>query len=412
MANSKEVVSVTSAWSTGFIEELLPSSQQVSLLYHLSYLCLAKFPKLERLLRMRAVETQLLFGSSEAVLLKCVGTSQNLISSLFPMLTHAVEKNKPTMAIKFLEKARTWINEIIRDVEKMVERYDIHNRDVATTTSDIITEKKETEKQLTQLSQETEAMKQEINKLEAELNKTTAQLTETERQIDAKNRELQNHVRDAAAKSSSLSIFAAIVPFIGPIIKSICEAKTAPGVAEKTKALESELNRLSAEKISVKQREWNLQVQTIDWRMKLAKLQIDKDSIPEPTHLGEVQRFLTKIQKILNELKRFWENVYSLLGTIKDQTFVGEDIVEDADFKDVFLKSICKASEMWAFFGCSCSKAVQIFRVQSKDAYKFLEIEPSSLSQDVWQKEYDRVKNQLQQLKVSFDPPSTSAIQN
>ncbi|XP_036419872.1 uncharacterized protein LOC118803488 [Colossoma macropomum] len=281
MANSKEVVPVTSAWSTGFIEELLPSSQQVSLLYHLSYLCLAKFPKLERLLSMRAVETRLLFGSSEAVLLKCVGTSQNLISSLFPMLTHAVEKNKPTLVIKFLEKARAWINEIIRDVEKMVES-----------------------------------------------------------------------------------------------------------------ALESELNRLTAETISLEQEERN------------------KGSIPEPTHLGEVQCFLNKIQKILKKLKCFWENVYNLLGTIKDQTFAGEDIVEDADFKDVFLKSICTASEIWGFFGDSCNKAVQIFRVQSKDAYSFLEIDPASLSEDVWQKEYDSVKDQLQQLKVSFDPPSTPAIQN
>ncbi|KAL7872571.1 hypothetical protein SRHO_G00075540 [Serrasalmus rhombeus] len=118
----KEVVPVTSVWSSGFVEELLPSSQQVCLLYHISYLCLAKFPKLERLLRMRAVETQLLFGSSEAVLLKCVGTSQNLVSSLFPMLIHAVEKNKPVLAIKYLEKARTWIMEIIHDVEKMVDR--------------------------------------------------------------------------------------------------------------------------------------------------------------------------------------------------------------------------------------------------------------------------------------------------
>ncbi|XP_036438706.1 uncharacterized protein LOC118816288 [Colossoma macropomum] len=401
---------VPTSWSPGFIEELLPSSQQVSLLYHLSYLCLAKFPKLERLLRMRAVETQLLFGSSEAVLLKCVGTSQNLVSSLFPMLTHAVEKNKPTLAVQYLEKARTWINEIIRDVEKMVERYDIHNRDVATTTSDIITEKKETDKQLSQLSKDIAAMMETVKKLEAELNKTTAQLTETEKKIDAKNRELQNLVRDAAAKSSRLAILAALVPFIGPLLKAFYEARNAPAVAENIKALESELNQLSAEKTSLKQQQWNLQVQIIDWRMKLAKLQLDKDSIPEPTYLGEVQRYLTKIQKILIQLKGFWENVYSLLGTIKERTFVGEHL-DEPDFKEEFLKSIRTASQIWEAFGQSCGRAVQIFRVQSKDAYRFLEIDPASLSQAVWQKEYDSVKERLQQLKVFDDSPKLAIQQ-
>ncbi|KAL6485519.1 hypothetical protein MHYP_G00049110 [Metynnis hypsauchen] len=411
MANSKEVA-FASSWSPAFIEELLSSSQQVCLLYHISYLCLAKFPKLERLLRMRAVETQLLFGSSEALLLKCVGTSKNLVSSLFPMLIRAVEKNKPTVAVKYLEKARTWITEIIHEVEKMAVRYDTHNRDVATTTSDVVTEKKETEKLLSQLSKEIKAMTEEIEKLEAELKKTTEELTKTEKMIDERNRELQNLVRDAAAKSSGLSIFASVVPFIGPIVKAIYDAKTSPEIAEKTKALESELNRLTAEKGSLKQKEWNLQIQTIDWRMKLAKLQIDKGTIPEPTHLGEVQRFLTKIQQILIALKLFWEKVNSMLGTIKDRTFADEDIIDDPDFMDVFVKSIETASEMWEFFGGFCNKAAEIFRVQSKDAYSFLEIDPSSLSEDVWQKEYDSVKEKLQQLKVTVDQPSAPAIEN
>ncbi|KAL6485518.1 hypothetical protein MHYP_G00049100 [Metynnis hypsauchen] len=411
MANSKEVA-FASSLSPAFIEELLSSSQQVCLLYHISYLCLAKFPKLERLLRMRAVENQLLFVSSEAVLLKCVGTSKNLVSSLFPMLIHAVEKNKPALAVKYLEKARTWITEIIHEVEKMADRYDTHNRDVATTTSDVVTEKKETEKRLSQLSKEIKAMTEEIEKLDAELKKTTEELTKTEKMIDERNRELQNLVRDAAAKSSCLSIFAAVVPFIGPIVKAIYEAKTSPEIAEQTKALESELNRLTADKISLKQKELNLQVQAVDRQSKLAKLQINKGTIPEPTHLGEVQRFLTKIQNILIALKLFWENINSMLGTIKDKTFVHEELIDDPVFKEVFVKSIQTASETWEEFGLSCGKAAEIFRVQSKDAYSFLEINPGSLSQAMWQEEHDSVKEKLQQLKVTFDQPSAPTIQN
>ncbi|XP_017540333.1 uncharacterized protein LOC108412705 [Pygocentrus nattereri] len=402
---------VPTSWNPGFIEELLPSSQQVSLLYHISYLCLAKFPKLERLLRMRAVETQLLFGSSEAVMLKCVGTSQNLVSSLFPMLIQAVEKNKPVLAIKYLEKARTWITEIIRDVEKMADRYDALNKDVATTTSDVITEKKETDKQLGQLSKDIATMMETVKKLEAELSKTTAQLTETEKKIDAKNSELQNLVRAAAAQSSSLAVLAALVPFIGPLLKALYESRSAAAVAQNIKVLESQLIQLNAEKTSLKQQQWNLQVQIIDWRMKLAKLQLDKDAIPEPTHLGEVQRYLSKIQTILVQLKGFWENVYSLLGNIKDKTFVGEDLIDQPDFKELFVKSIQTATQIWEAFGLSCGKAVNIFRVQSKDAYRFLEIDPSSLSPAVWQKEYDSVKGKLQELKV-FDDGIILAIQS
>lgn len=52
------------------IQEYLPCSQQIVLLYHASHFGLAKFPKLERLLSIRAVETQLLLGSSETLLLK------------------------------------------------------------------------------------------------------------------------------------------------------------------------------------------------------------------------------------------------------------------------------------------------------------------------------------------------------
>ncbi|KAL0150650.1 hypothetical protein M9458_054067, partial [Cirrhinus mrigala] len=64
------VVASDFAWSPEFLQELLPSAKRTALLYHLSYLCLGSFPKLERLIRERALDTQLLFGSSEAVLMK------------------------------------------------------------------------------------------------------------------------------------------------------------------------------------------------------------------------------------------------------------------------------------------------------------------------------------------------------
>ncbi|XP_035385045.1 uncharacterized protein LOC118241840 [Electrophorus electricus] len=248
---------------------------------------------MERLLKKRAVETQLLFGSSEALLLKCMGTSHTLVSSLFPMLIHAIEKNKPTLAVRYLEKARTWIGELIADVDKMVQSYVQHNGDVATTTSDIITEKANTEAKSEQLSKEVQEMEGAIKTLEEKLAGVRNELEDTKRKIDAKNLELESYVRDVTSKSSGLGIFAAIVPFIGPIVKSIYDAATSPAAAAKIKALENQLNQLTSQKTALMNQQWSIEVQQIDLQMKLAKVKIDKGSIPSPVHLNEVQRYLT-----------------------------------------------------------------------------------------------------------------------
>ncbi|XP_035385048.1 uncharacterized protein LOC118241843 [Electrophorus electricus] len=271
MANSKKLVPTNSVWSPGFTEELLPTSKQISLLYHISYLCLAKFPNLKRLLRKRAVETQLLFGSSEALLLKCMGTSHTLVSSLFPMLIHAIEKNKPTLAVRYLEKARTWIGELITDVDKMVQSYVQHNRHVATTISDIITEKANIEAKSEKLSQEVQEMEGAIKTLEKKIARVRNELEDTKRKIDAKNLELESYVRDVTSKSSGLGIFVEIVPYIVPI-KSIYDVATSPAAAAKIKALENQLNQLTSQKTALMNQQRSIKVQ----QMKLAKVKINK----------------------------------------------------------------------------------------------------------------------------------------
>ncbi|KAK1805629.1 hypothetical protein P4O66_019904 [Electrophorus voltai] len=403
-----ELVPTNSVWSPGFTEELLPTSKQISLLYHISYLCLAKFPNLERLLRKRAVETQLLFGSSEALLLKiwckcrCMGTSQTLVSSLFPMLIHAIEKNKPTLVCLMLCQDVSALSNLLFYVQ--------HNGDVATTTSDIITEKANTEAKSEQLSQEVQEMEGAIKTLEEKLAGVRNKLEDTKRKIDAKNLELESYVRDVTSKSSGLRIFAAIVPFIGRIVKSIYDAATSPAAAAKIKALENRLNQLTSQKTALMNQEWSIEVQQMDLQMKLAKVKIDKGSIPSPVHLNEVQRYLTKIQNIVIQIKNFWQKVHSMLGVVQKKTFVNEDLVDEPERKEEFVNSIQKPSEIWSMFGCSCGKAAEIFKIQSKDAYAFLEIDPSSLSDAVWQEEYNSVMGHLQEMKVLIQTPA--AIQN
>ncbi|KAG9282323.1 hypothetical protein AMEX_G964 [Astyanax mexicanus] len=412
MEESKDLVLSQALVKPDFIEELLPSSQRVSLLYHLSYLCSAKFPKCEKLIRAQALETRLLYSSSEATLLKCMGTSQNLVSTLFPRLIFAVEKEKPTMAIQYLEKARKWITDIIQEVEKIVDRYDLHNKDVNSTTSDIITEKRDTEQKAKELNTEIKAMEEALEQLKMN-QKTIADSIETlEKQIQSKSSELEKHVREVTSKDKGLGIFAAVVPFIGAIVKSIYDSATGPGVAAKTKALENELNRLNSEKAALKQQEWTLQLKIIDEGMVLAKKKIELGVVPDPVHLGEVQQCLSKIQNILIQLKSFWQTVNSMLGVLKDKTFVDEDLIDDPEVKELFVSSIQEATKVWRSFGCFCGEATNIFKQQIEGAYKFLESDPTSLSKEAWELEYNSVKKQLENVNIvkSVCPPSVSAV--
>ncbi|KAK7123273.1 hypothetical protein R3I93_021629 [Phoxinus phoxinus] len=411
MADSKMAVS---QWSPEFVQELLPAAEKTALLYHLSYLCLANFPSLERIIRTRAVETQLLFGSSDATMLKCILTSENLVQSLFPMLAMAVEKNKPILAVKFLEKARAWIKDIITDVDKIVEKYDLHNKDVATATSDVIKEKIDTDKKITEQDQELKQIEKTLNEMKSELQKTTEELAETEKNINSKTQEIQEFAKSISKTSKGLGIFAAIVPFIGLIVKSIYDAVKNPEDAAHIKALEAQLNILIANKTALKQKQWQVQLQTIDWQMKAAKASFDRNSIPDPIYLNEVQKSLSKVQEILIQLKNFWESVGQMLDYLEQKTFVGEGLIEDlADLKDEFLDSIKVAGNAWICFGAGCQQASVMFKLQTKDAYKFLEVSPSSLSKEEWDIEYASVKEKLKKIDTpecvtSSDTPALS----
>lgn len=54
--------------------------------------------------------------------------------------------------------------------------------------------------------------------------------------------------------------------------------------------------------------------------------------------------------------------------------------------------------QYWKRFGLCCQRAQGIFSVQSKDAYKFLEINPSSLSQDERNKQYKTIMEKLKKI--------------
>lgn len=70
---------------------------------------------------------------------------------------------------------------------------------------------------------------------------------------------------------------------------------------------------------------------------------VSPGTIPDPVHLGEVQKCLSQIQKILIQLQKFWMSVGELLESLRKKTFVGEDILDiemSEKTKSFFLKSI------------------------------------------------------------------------
>ncbi|KAK2870507.1 hypothetical protein Q8A67_024899 [Cirrhinus molitorella] len=417
MAESKELVLSDTISRPDFIQELLPSAERTALLYNLSYLCLGKFPKLERLLRERAVETQMLFGSSEAVLMKCVGTSDNLVKSLLPSLKVAAEKNKPELALKFLEKAKEWIVEIIRDVKEIVNRYQKHNSDVAKSTSDIITEKEEIEKKQQEQTSEMEALQKIVEALQENLHQINKEIEDSEKKIEKKNAEIEQFINSIINTKEELkplmpqtpvmpgvapgvAIFSMIVPFVDSIMGYISKMVTSTSQKSMVNTLQAGLSELTSAQQRLKEREWDIQNKLMDKQLQLAKLKIENGQMPCISHLDEVQMCLSRIQQILLQLLKFWRKVASLLDTLKQRTFAGETWIEElADMKQYFLESIDAAKEGWTQFGISCMKANNIFSVQSNQAYKFLEMSPSSLSKEDWEKEYNNVKEKLENIK-------------
>ncbi|KAB5566025.1 hypothetical protein PHYPO_G00248310 [Pangasianodon hypophthalmus] len=75
------------------------------------------------------------------------------------------------------------------------------------------------------------------------------------------------------------------------------------------------------------------------------------------------------------------------------------------DMKDEFLSSIEDAGKYWKRFGICCQRAQGVFSVQARDAYKFLEINPSSLSEEERKKEYLSITEKLK--KINPEPSVT-----
>ncbi|KAF4115026.1 hypothetical protein G5714_002515 [Onychostoma macrolepis] len=394
MANTTETVDDDSIFRADFIQELLPSAERTALLYHLTFLSLGGFPKLERLIRDQAIETQLLFGSSEALLLKCVGTCSNLVTSLFPILKKAVEKNKPNLAVIYLMKAKDWITDIVAEVDDIVKRYDKHNQSVKAGTSDVYQEQADTKEKKAKKSDEMKGLEDALAKLEGELKRVVENIKMNEEQIKKTTKELNDFLRRFQEEHGHWT-----VKFLD-FFRGYPDAMKEPSAI----ALNITLKQLDPEKSRLRNEEWNIKTKQLDLQLQLANCKIRMGEIPNPDNLIEVQLCLSQIQQILIDLKKFWEKVDAILHTLRDKTFAGAELVGMEDMKDEFIMSIEDAAKYWKRFGICCQRAQGVFSVQSRDAYKFLEVNPSSLSEEERKRQYVSITEKLK--KINPDPPA------
>ncbi|KAL2076950.1 hypothetical protein ACEWY4_027463 [Coilia grayii] len=268
MADVKDNAQAASSSGPAVSQEIIPLAERISLLYQLSYVCLAKFPNLEANVHHRAVETQQLFSSSKDLLRDSAHTVEKM-KSLFPAIETAVENDKSEQLLELTESAKALITHLHKELKEILNRFDLHNKDIAATTSEVC----------------------------------------TEHSSRRKNQSSTN-----------------------------CPAD----------------------------------------------------------RLDVVCLCLLKVQKDLIELQKFWEQFCLLQEYLQNMTLVCEDLIAHLnEFKCVFLESITGAKEGWTKFGESCVAIQTVFSVQAEDAYKFLTVKPSSLSEEDWEKQYTSAKTEI-----------------
>ncbi|XP_063044949.1 uncharacterized protein LOC134439056 [Engraulis encrasicolus] len=393
MSQSKELV--TSSISPSFTRDLLPAAERTALLFQLTYLYLAGFPELEKMIRERALTTRLLFVSSERVMFKCLCTSQNLVKTLFPILKVCIQKNKVEMAKKYLAKAQGWITEIVEAAQKMVEEYTEENKELTKTTSTIYDKKTEKKK-----------ISDKMTGLRGQLEKSKILLQTTQKEKEAKQREIEeatskrdNHISYMA---SCDRMFAARRTFSfwvfswssGPSESHV--AQTQDNNRQVLKQLSQVLEKHMEAMNNLRRREQQTQDDLMAKNMEMMDLSIKDGSIPDPDILKSVKQCLVRIQNVLILMLRFWGHVEEILLTLEKKTFTGNDLLEDLEFfKEIYLQSITEAEEAWQAFGESCMKCQEVFDIQSKAGYMFLEMNPSTLSPEEKGKQISAVIKRL-----------------
>ncbi|KAM6953857.1 uncharacterized protein FYW47_014473 [Aplochiton taeniatus] len=303
-----------------FLLDLIPAGEKTELLFHISYLCLGKFPQLERILRANAVEAQMVFNSSESLLMQEKTTTENA------------------------------------------------------------------------------ALRKNVEMVQARLDKANVTMVAKEVELNEAEQTLKTIIQEVASRDRKFGIAAAVVPIFGLLVDAIQKSVNSPNDRASMDTAKITIDRLQKDRVILANEVGRTESDLMHEQFKVTTSALALNAIPDPVHLPEVQANLTRIQKILLQLKSFWEKIRVLVVDLQQKTFAAEDLIEllsDADFKKEFIDSIALAGQAWSSFRIGCSDIVGIFNAKNKDAYKFLEINPSTLTPEEWQKQYRALQEKL-----------------
>lgn len=158
-------------------------------------------------------------------------------------------------------------------------RYNKHNSDVVKSTSDIITEKDETEQKQQQQTSEMKALQKIVKDLEEKLKNINKKTENSEKKIEQKNAEIQQFI-STITDAKEVSLFSRMVPFVGCVIDYMCKLVKSHSDKIVIEAFNTALSTLTKEQQRLKEQEWKIQNELMDKQLQLAKLKIENGTDP------------------------------------------------------------------------------------------------------------------------------------
>ncbi|XP_006011726.1 uncharacterized protein LOC102357752 [Latimeria chalumnae] len=377
--------------------KFLPAAEKVALLFNLSYLHLANFPELEALIRSNVVESQHLFLNSSNLLLQCGVTSRNIVDSLFPVMKIGAENNDLELAQNALYMTLKWTQEMYDQTKEVKEGYQNLSTSISNNTSKVVDTKRTTETAHAETSDKVKLIKEKKEKQENKYKKAEQLLDNKEKEINQANDDLNNLLNKIAEENRKYAIVAAAVPLIGLIVYGFKRLIDDPKEQREVQIAEKKVKDLEIEKNKSQIDCNNLEVQVFNTSMELVKEKAkNKGLVGDISHLNEVQKILTKVEAIIEDIMNFWQQAGIRLKSMEQKTKSSSLFFKDLQkYKKPFLEAIEVAESLWIVFANCCVYEKQQFEQKRKQLYTFLEVDPAQLDEATWNKEIQDVSEKL-----------------
>ncbi|XP_067825103.1 uncharacterized protein [Heptranchias perlo] len=380
MASSGELAQ----FGKDFFVDLLPEAEKVALHFELSHLYLAKNSDLEKEIRSRASTSRLLFNSSSNLLLRCAVTSENIVSSLFPILRLAAENNDIGLAQSTFTETREWIKGIHTAAVDLRDRFSSFHQKVNSDCSLVLSTRNKNQNETKMKQEEMKAQQEHMNSLNEKKKQINADIDLIKKKINIEEVKKQKLMDEIRRKDELFAIGSAVIPLFGWIACAVNTFIVSPVDVKNLNQLDVEIGRLWSQKKDLEKQKENLEYNIFTEQMKLISTQLEEGFIiSETENLKYVESHLCKAQEVLEVIINFWEQAAMVINGLEQKTKVPEMFLQNLKkYQEQFLKSLEIAEKMWQLFSSYCLESKNKYDAGTKDLYKFLAISPSSLSQE------------------------------